>query len=168
MLLRNLTEKELLDEINRIDLQELIQESNYIQQFCENQDRYNLLYRYRYWYHALPLRNEQFSSLNPLNWNLPWKVIKKILKYKSDLEYYAKLIMYLDQHQKPITDYFDSVIEILPPYVVFPLYDSKNKHWKKGLAWIYYDIYYDMAINMSDEEIINYFTEYPEPKYFKN
>lgn len=155
------------------DIKELIEQSNFIIENCKIELMNTVLDKKEYLCH-LPLINEDNSWMDEDNWDLSEKrkdIIKKNIK---NLEKYASYIIEIYKHNihkkgfnKNNFNYelLYKTNEVLPPWIIFPLYNNNSIYWKYDLAKDYMDAF-NMYVNiMPLDNKTEYFREYPVPSY---
>lgn len=165
--------KELFEEFDHkldLSISEMLEKSEYIQSKCittewkkEGTDIWNFRY-------SLPLKNREEHCLDPENWDLPEAEVQKILQYRGDLANYGQMLFdfYKEKNIKwPIKMYLNAVTDFLPPWMVFPLYSSRNLGWRMGFGEDYKEMFFDFLFSLTEEEREIYEKAYPEPDYME-
>ncbi len=147
---------------------ELIVESEYVQAKCVN-EVHTLELLGEVWTHMLPLKEKEKHFLEPSNWDLPETEIKKIQDINKKLNEYALVIFDLvyGGTKLPLKEVLDSVTDLLPPWVVFPLYTASCMGWRMGNGAKYQDVYVKFILSLTEEEFERYNKTYPVPDYIK-
>lgn len=145
----------------------MIKESEYVQSKCVNKLCVNEVTHQKYWQHSLPLKDEEEWFGRPENWNLPKDEILKIERITKELVKYANLVIDVSYFQKGklIKNFANEITDILPPWIVFPLYNSYTKGWRMGIGEEYVDAYIDFLRSLTKEEFEIYDKTYPQPEY---
>lgn len=122
----------------------LLEKGNYILSLCKDE------------------KDEQFEILPgvPKHY-LPsqYKENETVKQYINELTEYARRIC--NEWEKN-----DCVLEILPPWIVFPELSATSAQWRLGtLPEMYYHIYRCMIRNMYKSELYEYKAKYPAPDY---
>lgn len=126
-----------------------------------------------FWYHSLPLKNEKLPFLEEWNWNLPEDEKKQIKYIIEEHKKYINFILsvspafFKPSLKEPIKSHLNKITDFLPPWVVFPLFDSSTIHWKMGTGESYISAYVDFQEELTDEEFALYHKVYPQPDYIE-
>ena len=149
-----------------MDIPALIEASKYVQSKCLN-DCYAHEVFGNVWCHALPLKDKEKHFLSPSNWDLPESEIAKIQDITKKLNDYATVVFDLvySQKGKPLKDSLKKITDMLPPWMVFPLYDAYCMGWRMGNGEEYQDVYIGFIRSLTEEEFEVYNKAYPQPEY---
>lgn len=167
-LIKNEKEKnKLLPKIKKINIDLLLEKSNYIQSKCINKPITNKNNEICFWEHHLPLKSLKEHSLEPNNWALPENEIIKINEYQASLAEYANLLidLWYANNNKPIKEFLNNYLDVLSPWIVFPLYNSSTIGWRMGLGEEYIYFYTNFIRSLSEEEFRKYDANYKQPEY---
>jgi hypothetical protein len=162
--------------LQKIDLKDLIEKSEFINLLCVDtypdcnncekseggcQAKYNLIPQ-----HSLPLKNKEENYLSKDNWNIPDDERRIIEKCMKPLYEYSSIVVkaFGGAYEKPI---HEVDIEILPPWIVFPLYQPSSMVWRMGPGEDYGAVFSRMISNADKEKLRYYITHYPIPDYMK-
>lgn len=160
--------KKAIEYLKNADYTALLQASNEVQDYCINEKHETE--KYTLYSHHLPLKNDSESSYNDENWDLSDEDKGKIMERVAKLETYASALYYAS-HYDENGEYDRSgkapVQEVLPPFVVFPLYDGRTIGWRMGLGEEYMDIFLNYIYSLDDKQRRAYFLKYPVPDYMK-
>ena len=147
------------DSVLVFNLENLIKKSKYIQSLCINDPGIECFGPMLVTGHALPLINKTKHALDTENWNLDEETKATIQKYVEELYDYAKAA--IKENEK----------EVLPPWIVFPLYNSITMGWRMGLGEdyeIFFCKYIQHLKEKNPDECKRYVKKYPRPEYFDN
>ena len=139
----------------------LVEISNEIQSFCVNAktDRRGFVY------HALPLINQDKHYLSPENWDLDKKFIEEIQRKRELLGEYASEMV-----KKYYSFDFEAAQpeeQLLPPWIVFPLYHSHSLGWRMGTGEVYESLFLKFFVSMPNEAREEYKKTYSVPEYME-
>ncbi len=147
---------------------ELIAESEYVQEKCVNEVHPHELFG-EVWTHTLPLKEKEKHFLDPSNWDLPETEIEKIQGINKKLNDYALVVFdfVYGGSKIPLKEALSSVTDLLPPWIVFPLYTVSCMGWRMGNGEEYQDVYVNFIHSLTEEEFERYNEAYPVPEYIK-
>lgn len=162
--------KKKMEIFNNADYDALIKASNEIQAYCINEleEKTSAKFGFTKYYHHLPLKSIKESALSKENWDLPDEDIEKIVQRNDVLMKYASAVCYIHLYNADGTynktgNTFTK--EILPPHIVFPLFDSFTMHWRMGIGETYMDAFIGFIYSLTDKQREAYLEKYPEPEY---
>ena len=144
------------------NIKKYIAKSEYIQKFCINEKRGEGSHLF-FWTHHLPLKDTAAFAMDEENWDLPQDVVETISRYAKELgEYAEKTESRIKESDIP------EFKEVLPPWIVFPLYPVNTIGWRMGIGEGYMMAFSKFLESLSKEELEEYKNLYPEPEYFKS
>lgn len=149
-----MNKKKLQKEILRIPEERLADNGKYVQHFCINEGNR----------HIMPLKDKNGCASEKENWNLSEMTLLRVNVALRKLNEYADKITKLFSEDK------DTALGcfILPPWLVFPLYEENDENWLKNKNAGIYDILYSAFIyRLTDVERKIYFQKYPVPEYIE-
>ena len=117
--------------------------------------------------HHLPLLNINESELDESNWDLSETAKKQVKEALAKLDEYrdAVLIAYQNECCFSKNKNVEFARELLPPWIVFPLYDSVTIGWRMGTGEVYMEIFLSFVDSLTDEQKKAYAETYPMPSY---
>lgn len=159
-----------LKKLKRINIQALVEKSNYIQSFCINEQRMHEGLGTPVLWHSLPVKNKKEHPLKSQNWDLPESDIAVIKKFNKQLTDYAFILLDVVDAQKgyPAKAALSNITDFLPPWLVFPLYDPLSMGWRMGIGEDYMGEYRDFLKSLSEDEYEAYSKVYPCPDYMSD
>lgn len=165
-----LEQEKLLYKIKNINIDSLLEKSNYIQSKCINEKIVNKNNNTCFWNHYLPLKSFDNSLLNCNNWDLPENEIIKINEYQKILVNYANLLidLWYINNNKPINNMINNYLNILPPWIIFPIYNASAIGWRMGTGETYVYFYINFLKSLSEEEFEKYNITYIQPEYMSS
>lgn len=137
-------------------LTEFLKEGNYILSLCEDKETDN---EWEPIEHHLPLIDPSKLWIDANNWNLSKIEKRKVKDYQDDLKLYASGVV------RAYRETDSEIPEILPLWIVFPIYSAVTIGWRMGLGEEYEIIYNKMLKGMTTNERTAYKSKYPAPKY---
>lgn len=148
-----------------LDIEQLIKASEKVQSLCVNVKHDNS------YEHHLPLKDLSKSAFDMSNWDLPEKTADEVAELLENLYHYYEM-MFVLRYYTANGDYVregnDFVCEVLPPWLVFPLYDGFSIWWRHSGAEDYMKIFFGYRDLLSDKELEEYKKTYPFPEYLEN
>ena len=116
----------------------------------------------------MPLKDNAKHALDPDNWDLPEDQLDKVKQGLKQLAKYAEYIMKrYDSYWAQIPDGTVFTEELLPRWVVFPLYSRSTIGWRMGSGEDYAALMCSYAGSLTDEERKKYIAKYPVPDYWR-
>jgi len=128
--------KNLKKDSYSFNIKDLVDKSHYIQSFCVNEKEIYSATLFK-WCHHLPLKDKNGSILEPNNWDLTTKESRKICFYWRELDQYAGTI----SSDIVIDDKLPLLKQVLPPWIVFPLFPKDEIYWNQGKGEFYFKAY---------------------------
>ncbi len=113
-------------------------------------------------YHHLPLVDVMGDPLEPKNFHMDEKYKKLFRKDLKTLEKYIKQVEAADKKAIVINYELMDLRQILPPWLVYPHYPSKNVFLTS-----YYTLFDDFVARMTKMELSVYKNTYPTPRYIE-
>ena len=165
-ILQILRRSNALKYLKNADYSVLISASNQIQEYIINEKQETdgrVLYS-----HHLPLMESELPLKND-NWDLPETDKVKIKNALKMLGEYQKAVInayFLPLFQKNNSS-VEFVHELLPPWIVFPLYDSVTMGWRMGNGEAYMKVFTSYIDALSEEQRKTYAENYPTPVYME-
>lgn len=150
------------------DISSLLEKSDYIHSKCINR-RYLAEDGMESCFHALPLKSAQSHYLDPANWDLSEEDVSQIQAFNTDLRNYAKGVLHLCRSNascRALSPRLSAVTDILPPWVVFPLYQACDPGWDAGIGGMYMDAHMRYLHNLPVDQFKAYRDRYPLPDYY--
>lgn len=144
----------------RITLEELLVMSNEIQALHTNTKIDGDKYR-----HTLPLIDVKKDYLSPENWDLDKKTLDEIQEKRKQLAKYASKMD--KKYHSQLSKGRKIQEQLLPPWVVFPLYDARSLGWRMGAGEAYALLFSMFFMSLSHEEKDDYKKKHPLPEYMK-
>ena len=158
--------KKALKYLRYVNYKTLIKANDLIQTYVINEKRTPEAMTYE---HHLPLLDENKLALDSSNWDLTDADKEKISNALEKLKIYYGAVYdaYGDMiyHRNQNSHRFDR--ELLPPWIVFPLYSVRTLGWRMGSGEEYRDIFSYFLNSLTDEQCEEYDKAYPEPEYMK-
>ena len=118
--------------------------------------------RYR---HTLPLIDAKKDYLSPENWDLDKKTLDEIQEKRKQLAKYASKID--KKYHSQLSKGKKIQEQLLPPWVVFPLYDAYSLGWRMGAGEVYEILFIEFFRTLSQDEREEYMKTYPMPEYME-
>ena len=115
--------------------------------------------------HTLPLIDTQKDYLSPENWDLDKEVVEDIQENRKLLGKYASKMD--KKYNSQLSKGKKIQEQLLPPWVVFPLYDSRSLGWRMGAGESYSLLFSMFFMSLSPEEKDDYKKKHPLPEYIK-
>lgn len=113
-----------------VDVSKLQEISNEIQALHTNTKIDGDKYR-----HTLPLIDVKKDYLSPENWDLDKKTLDEIQEKRKQLAKYASKMD--KKYHSQLSKGRKIQEQLLPPWVVFPLYDARSLGWRMGAGEAY-------------------------------
>ena len=156
MVFRNYSKRKAIRYFKKLDVQKLVSLSDSVQRFCVNETENG-----RNYYHHLPLKSTKCLALDIDNWDLSSNDIENVKNSCRTLFQYFNNALILFKNES--TDIIKE--KLLPPWVVFPLYDRHSMYWHMGDGEAYEGLFADILCSLSKEEFAAYQIRYPIPAY---
>jgi hypothetical protein len=165
-ILQNFRRSNALKYLKNTDYSVLISASNQVQEYIINEKQEidgTVLYS-----HHLPLMESELPLKND-NWDLPETDKIKIKNALKMLGKYQKAVInaYFLQLFKKSNSPIEFIHELLPPWIVFPLYDSATIGWRIGSGEAYMKVFTSYIDTLSEEQYKAYAENYPTPVYME-
>ena len=167
-LLKKDDSKKVITIKHDFDIKKLIEKSNYVNSKCIT-ELIDVGCGIKSWYHTLPLKDKEVSFQQESNWDLSSREKEIISQYLLELKEYAKYVYSVEQiNREWIERKFNSYLEILPPWIVFPHYPADTIGWRMGVGESYKIVAHEFLNYLTDDELILYQNTYDVPTYYKN
>lgn len=144
-------------------IEQLVKISEEIRELCINEYQNEFFTS-----HHLPLKDNAKHALDPDNWDLSEDQLNKVKQGLKQLAKYAEYIIRRYNSywaESPNGTVFTE--ELLPRWVVFPLYSRSTIGWRMGPGADYADLMISYADSLTDEERKKYIAKYPVPDYWR-